>query len=159
MTYYHNDITVPLTADGENLTWYDANERILPAAPSPQTSQTGTTIYYVTQTSNDCESAKAKVVIEVLPKEITIKYPKFFTPNGDGVHELWNISAVADDTEAEVYIYDRNGQFITQLTSRDRGWDGTFNGRNLPANDYWFKVVYTEYGTQREFMSHFSLVR
>jgi gliding motility-associated-like protein len=157
--YYYNDYATALSAYGENLAWYDTNGNMLSVAPTPQTSETGRTVYYVTQTVNGCESKKARIIVEVLSKEVAINYPKFFTPNGDGVHEQWNISPVGDDTEAEVYIYDRNGQFITQLTSKDNGWDGTFNGRNLPASDYWFKVVYTEFGNTKEFVSHFSLVR
>ena len=60
---------------------------------------------------------------------------------------------------AQVFIYDRNGQFIKEIASNENGWDGTLNGRNLPSNDYWFRVVYAENGTQKEYMSHFSLVR
>lgn len=157
--YYHNDYATPLSAYGESLTWYDTDGNKFYSAPTPETSVIGSTAYYVSQTVNGCESAKAKVVVEVLPKTVAIDYPKFFTPNGDGIHEYWNISPVADSNDAEIYIYDRNGQFITQLTSKGSGWDGTLNGRNLPASDYWFKVVYTEYGSQKEYMSHFSLVR
>ncbi|MEF3080451.1 T9SS type B sorting domain-containing protein, partial [Winogradskyella poriferorum] len=41
------------------------------------------------------------------------------------------------------------------------GWDGTFNGNNMPSSDYWFTVEYEEPFTNqiKEFKAHFTLRR
>ena len=93
-----------------------------------------------------------------------IDYPKFFTPNGDGYNDNWNIIGLTEFHNAEIYIFDRYGKLIKQLNPTGDGWDGTYNGQQVPSTDYWFKVFYDEedanQNTQRrEFKAHFSLKR
>ncbi|KAF2518822.1 T9SS type B sorting domain-containing protein, partial [Flavobacterium salilacus subsp. salilacus] len=45
---------------------------------------------------------------------------------------------------AEIYIFDRYGKLIKQISSQSEGWDGTYNGSPLPADDYWFTVTFNE---------------
>ncbi|HEX8269695.1 MAG TPA: T9SS type B sorting domain-containing protein, partial [Flavobacterium sp.] len=44
-------------------------------------------------------------------------------------------------------------------SAASEGWNGTFNGAQLPSTDYWFTVFYTEDGALKEFKAHFSLKR
>jgi gliding motility-associated-like protein len=96
---------------------------------------------------------------EVSESILVIDYPLFFTPNGDGTNETWNIIGIDTQPDAVIYIYDRYGKLLKQLSPEGQGWNGTFNGNIMPASDYWFKIVYTEQltGNQKEFRSHFSL--
>jgi gliding motility-associated-like protein len=88
-----------------------------------------------------------------------INYPQFFTPNGDTYNDTWNIFEIADQTEAYIYIFDRYGKLIKQIAPKGEGWDGKFNGTDLPGDDYWFRLFYKENGQDKEFKSHFSLKR
>ena len=90
-----------------------------------------------------------------------INYPHYFTPNGDGIHDTWNIIGLTGQPSAKIYIFDRYGKLLKQLSpSADSlGWDGTYNGQQLPSSDYWFTVQYNETGAQKEFKAHFSLKR
>ncbi len=89
-----------------------------------------------------------------------IMYPKYFTPNGDGINETWNIFDLQDQPQAEIFIFDRFGKFIKQIFPSGNGWNGLYNGRPLPATDYWFKVLYKgRDGEDKEFRAHFSLKR
>ncbi len=88
-----------------------------------------------------------------------IDYPRFFTPNGDGYNDLWNITGLTDFHKAEIYIFDRHGKLLKQLNPQGEGWNGNLNGNQLPATDYWFKVIYTENNNRKEFRAHFSLKR
>ena len=88
-----------------------------------------------------------------------LTYPNFFTPNGDGYHDTWNIANLDPSYEAKIFIYDRYGKLIRQVNPNGEGWDGTFAGQLLPATDYWFRIEYKENGTAKEFKSHFSLIR
>ena len=94
---------------------------------------------------------------------IVIGFPKFFTPNGDGMHEYWHIEGVSNLVNPVVTIYDRYGKLVRQLTENSAGWDGTLNGKQLPSSDYWFKLTYTDTsGTQttaKYINNHFSLRR
>ena len=91
---------------------------------------------------------------------VLINYPKFFTPNGDGYNEFWNIPHLAlTNPNAPIFIYDRYGKLLKQISPSSQGWNGIFNGQSLPSDDYWFTVDYDEKGTSKVFKSHFSLKR
>lgn len=93
-------------------------------------------------------------------KALIINYPKFFTPNGDGFHDTWNIFGLAKNQQnAKITIYDRHGKLIKQISPSGLGWDGRYNGSELPSSDYWFTVRYLEGGETKEFKSHFSMKR
>lgn len=91
---------------------------------------------------------------------IVVNYPKYFTPNGDGIHDTWNVIGLEKPApESNIFIYDRYGKLITQVKPYGAGWDGTFNGENLPSTDYWFAVTYLENNTEKVFKAHFTLKR
>ncbi len=89
-----------------------------------------------------------------------IDYPQFMTPNQDGYHDTWNIIGIANgDPTAKIYIFDRFGKLLKQLSPLSEGWDGSYNGNPMPSSDYWFRVEYTENNTKKEFRGHFTLKR
>ena len=88
-----------------------------------------------------------------------IDYPKFFTPNGDGYNDTWTISTLNNQPTAKIYIFDRFGKLLKEIGTTGEGWDGTFVGTPMPADDYWFTVQYTESTVNKEFKAHFSLKR
>lgn len=85
-----------------------------------------------------------------------LMYPKFFTPNGDGYHDTWNIILASNEPEMKIEIYDRYGKVITALSGKSAGWDGSLNGKELPSSDYWFTVTRQNGKT---FKGHFTLKR
>ena len=89
----------------------------------------------------------------------TIGYPHYFTPNGDGIHDYWNIRGLENDFTAKIYIFDRYGKLIKQISPQGQGWDGTYNGTLMPSTDYWFTVDYTEAAAYKQFKAHFTLKR
>ena len=88
-----------------------------------------------------------------------IGYPTYFTPNGDGYNDTWNVLGLG--ASAKVLIYDRYGKLIKQISPTSQGWDGTLNGQPMTSTDYWFTVDYSEPQTRESkvFRSHFSLKR
>lgn len=95
----------------------------------------------------------------ITEKEVAILgYPKFFTPNGDGVNDYWQITGINGEfgADAQIAIYDRYGTFIAQISPNEQGWNGNANTGALPASDYWFSVILKN---GREFKGHFALKR
>ncbi|WP_348811762.1 T9SS type B sorting domain-containing protein [Flavobacterium maritimum] len=82
-----------------------------------------------------------------------LMYPKFFTPNGDGYNDTWKIKFSDLETSMIIKIFDRYGKLLKELT-QNNSWDGTFNGQELPASDYWFAVTRNN---GKEYKGHFSL--
>ncbi len=96
---------------------------------------------------------------EVSKEIVVIDAPKFVTPNNDGYFDTWHITGVETLPGTEVFIYDRYGKLITRLTSSSNGWDGTYNGNNMPATDYWFLAKVKKGSISFEVKGHFSLRR
>ncbi|MEO5776099.1 MAG: choice-of-anchor L domain-containing protein [Flavobacterium sp.] len=91
---------------------------------------------------------------------LVVNYPKYFTPNGDGYNDSWNIKDLSGQPSASIAIYDRFGKMLTQIKPNNMGWDGTYNGHLMPADDYWFSVSYTdENQVAQEFRAHFAMKR
>ncbi|MDT7833229.1 T9SS type B sorting domain-containing protein [Flavobacteriaceae bacterium S356] len=73
-----------------------------------------------------------------------IGYPEFLTPNDDGINDTWNVKGVSDAFYKSIFIriYDRYGKAIYQISSFDHAdWDGTYNGKKMIPNDYWFSAT------------------
>jgi gliding motility-associated-like protein len=92
-------------------------------------------------------------------KALVINYPKFFTPNGDGYNDTWNIVDLKGKDKAIIYIFDRYGKMLREIRPNGIGWDGSFAGQVMPSTDYWFSVTYEEDGIAKEFKSHFAMKR
>ena len=91
---------------------------------------------------------------------LVVNYPKFFTPNGDGYNDTWNIVDLSKEPNASIVIYDRFGKMLTRIKPSNSGWDGTYNGYLMPSDDYWFSVSYTdEKQVAQEFKAHFAMKR
>ena len=89
-----------------------------------------------------------------------MNYPKFFTPNNDGINDTWNIIDLQSDLDSNIIIYDRFGKIISEIKPFEEGWDGyNTNGNKLPSSDYWFLVNYYKNNVLREFRGNFSLLR
>ena len=87
-----------------------------------------------------------------------IGYAFYFTPNNDGKNDTWQVLGVSDTFQAQslIYIFDRHGRLMAQIPANGDGWDGTYNGSPMPADDYWFRVKLED---GRSFTGHFSLIR
>ncbi|NNL81889.1 MAG: T9SS type B sorting domain-containing protein, partial [Winogradskyella sp.] len=100
-----------------------------------------------------CGLASAEVLV--------MDYPLYFTPNGDGAHDTWKITGIDTQQNAKIYIFDRYGKLLKQLSPTGEGWNGTYNGTMMPNSDYWFTVTYSEpsTGEQKQLSAHFTLKR
>jgi len=90
-------------------------------------------------------------------------FQRHFTPNNDGILDTWKILGTNNSfyTSARVEIFDRYGKVVALLTDTNGlGWNGTFNGKKLSSNDYWFNAVLEDInGNIRKETGHFSLLR
>ena len=84
--------------------------------------------------------------------------PKFFTPNADGYNDTWNVLGLTTtkNYKTTIYIFDRYGKLLKELSPISKGWDGTFNGEALPTDDYWYTIYFEDGRTAK---GHFTLKR
>ena len=103
---------------------------------------------------NNCGSVKFEIAL--------ISFPKYFTPNGDGKNDFWQIKGIDKSfyKSGQINIFDRFGKLIKNFTINDLGWDGTYNGKTLPSNDYWFSVNLIKQNNEVKIRTgNFSLIR
>jgi len=85
-----------------------------------------------------------------------LNYPKFFTPNNDGNNDTWQLVNSIQEPNNKIYIYDRYGKLLKQLSPTGLGWNGTINGVRLASDDYWFVL---ERQNGKIYKGHFTLKR
>ncbi|MGL2965653.1 T9SS type B sorting domain-containing protein [Flavobacterium sp. XGLA_31] len=85
-----------------------------------------------------------------------IGIPVYFTPNGDGYQDNWYLHCATAHPDMVIQIFDRFGKLIKQITAGGEGWDGNFNGKKLPSDDYWYLIKFKDGRTER---GHFALKR
>jgi gliding motility-associated-like protein len=81
--------------------------------------------------------------------------PKFFTPNGDSVNDTFELDGLEVFTNVTFSIFDRYGNLIKFGNKNSTSWDGSFQGNQLPEDDYWFVIE----ADTTQFKGHFSLKR
>jgi len=96
-----------------------------------------TTTYTLTVTSAGGCTASADVTVNVLPQ---IAIPNAFTPNGDGINDLWNIANLSDYPACTVDVFNRNGQLVFHSLGYGKPWTGTYNGSPLPTGTYYYVI-------------------
>jgi gliding motility-associated-like protein len=97
---------------------------------------------------------------EVIIEETVIDYLRFFTPNNDNINDTWHVIGIHLLKNPIIHIFDRYGKQIITLTKDSLGWNGLYNEKELPSNDYWFVLNYDDLnGIKKTFRAHFSLKR
>jgi gliding motility-associated-like protein/uncharacterized repeat protein (TIGR01451 family) len=105
--------------------------------PAPTVSPYESTLYTVFVTDEHGCQAKDDVLVRVVQP---LFIPNAFTPNGDGVHDLWEISGLERFSNLSVEIFNRWGQIVYKSTGTYKPWDGTKNGVMLPVSTYYYVI-------------------
>ena len=87
--------------------------------------------YWVTVTDfNFCETTDS-VFVDFNSFDDCFFIPTGFTPNGDGIHDDWEIDGVDLFPNITVHVYNRWGQLLFESKGYTTRWDGTHNGKEL----------------------------
>lgn len=79
-------------------------------------------------------------VLTIVPAPPTITPPNAFTPNNDGINDLWEIPALAAYPDCTVKIYSRWGKLVFQSAGYSKPWDGRFNNTLLTEGTYYYVI-------------------
>lgn len=95
-------------------------------------------IYYLSQVSGECESARTAVAVKFNLSQNDI--PNTISPNGDGINDYWNIKELENYPGAEVEVFNRYGQQVFYSKGYARPFDGTSNSKPLTAGVYYYII-------------------
>jgi gliding motility-associated-like protein len=66
--------------------------------------------------------------------------PNAFSPNGDGINDVFNVRYLSTYSTARIEIFNRYGQKVWGTTGYDKPWDGTMNGKPLAIGVYYYVI-------------------
>ena len=117
--------------------------------PSGETSQdisvSDSGLYVVTVTKQCSVSDSIKVfIVEDINLNLTI--PNAFTPNNDGINDTWEVGGIKQYPNTRIQIIDKNGNLQTEYYSdqAETGWDGTYKGRPIKSDTYWYIITFED---------------
>jgi gliding motility-associated-like protein len=108
-----------------------------PTSLTPLTTPSSNITYTLTAVSATCGTSTSTVFVRVYEK---ISIPNTFTPNNDGINDYWDIKNLDTYPQSSVLVFDRYGQQVYQSTGYAKPWDGTNNGKSLPAGTYYYII-------------------
>jgi len=129
-----NDITLVATSEFSDYEWSNGSRDSMVIA-----DQTGE---YSVRVFNQCEEALDTIQIFECER-CDLYVPNAFSPNFDGVNDEFKPLSGCELMSYDLKIFDRWGSLIYQSTDPNEGWDGTFNGKNMPNDVFVWFAEYT----------------
>ncbi len=98
-------------------------------------------MYWVTvETYKHCSASDTVIISYTGCETPEIFIPNSFTPNGDGINDVFNIKTIAQFSKFNMFIYNRWGQLVFETDDAAEGWDGTFKGKMVQMDVYNYKI-------------------
>ncbi|WP_242921684.1 PKD domain-containing protein [Pontibacter liquoris] len=139
---------------GATYHWEPATGLSSPDVANPVARPDVTTTYTVTVTTAEGCQATDEVTVTVIP---AITIPNAFSPNHDGVNEVWEIENIHNFPEARVEIFNRWGNLLYTSNGYGTPWDGTYNGQELPVATYYY-IIYLN-STEKPISGNVTIIR
>lgn len=110
---------------------------------NPVSSPIQTTLYTVIVSDNNLCSGQDTVTVKVIQYECvtsSIYIPNAFSPNGDGINDIFKVRSAALKA-LHLEIYDRWGNKVFETDDLTNGWNGTYKGQPAQAEAYGYFVT------------------
>lgn len=124
-------------AGADSYAWLPIENLDDPTIAGPTATPIVTTTYTVTGTLTDGCSAEASITVEVAGE---LKITNVFSPNGDGINDLWVIPGINTYAECTLSLFDTAGRKILEKRGYQNDWDGTYNGKPVPKGTYYYVI-------------------
>jgi len=107
---------------------------------NPTANPTATTTYTLRITNSQGCTGTDDMVLTVVP--YCVKPMEAFTPNGDGINDLWLITNGNCLAKAKAEVFNRYGAKVFESNDYKNNWDGTYKGKPLPDGTYYYVINY-----------------
>jgi gliding motility-associated-like protein len=94
-------------------------------------------VYSIKVSSVEGCIANGTVVVKVFQNP---KIPNAFSPNKDGINDVWNIQYLNTYTDATIAVFNRYGQQVFYSVGYNTPWNGQYKGSDLPVGTYYYII-------------------
>ena len=119
------------------------------------------TISLIAISENGCVDSMNQII--TFNDDVTIYAPNSFTPDEDGLNEIWLpvISSGINTNSYQLRIFNRWGQEFFATNNILQGWDGTYLGDKVQDGTYSFQLTYSKSGQTKKnvIVGHINLIR
>lgn len=134
-------ITLHATASG-NINWYAHSTLSCTQCTDPVATPITTTVYTATNSSPlGCQVTDQFTVVVL--KDALVNIPTAFTPNGDGLNDLFGPLGKVPD-QYRLQIYNRNGELVFNSSTMNQRWNGLYKGALQPSSVFIYVVEYKD---------------
>lgn len=133
-------ITIPgnITGAFSSFYWSPLTSIINSSTLSPTVNPASTTVYTLHAVSAwGCGEETDAVTVTVYPKITPVN---IFSPNGDGIHDTWQIPGLHTYPQSIVSVYARSGQMVYEAKAYNNNWNGSYKGKPLPIGTYYYII-------------------
>lgn len=126
-------------ASGNGLTyrWVPAKGLDRDDVAAPLASPAQKTTYTLTLTTAEGCIVTDRITVGVI-KNFVVQ--NTFTPNGDGINDVWTIVNLDTNPNAEVSVFNRYGEKLFSSRGYGTPWDGRYRGEDLPVGTYFYVI-------------------
>jgi gliding motility-associated-like protein len=135
--YSSNELKYMWTPNDGTLTNNNINNPV--ASPSVTTTYT----VFGMDTYGCVDSASLTITVDSTMNEFV---PSGFTPNGDGLNDIFRPTFLKYQKLVEFTVYNRWGQKVFSTSNKDEGWDGTFNSQPQDMGVYFYNIIVSRAG-------------
>lgn len=104
---------------------------------------------------NGCVATGSVLIRKEYCKELNV--PNAFSPNGDGVNDLWVIPEIETLENIKVCVFDRYGSIVFQCVGNYSPWNGTHKNKALPIGTYYY--IITSRGLSKGISGSLNIIR
>ncbi len=115
-------------------------------------------LYWV-KASSSCGTVSDSIMI-YNNCNLPVYIPSAFTPNGDGLNDVFRIADMGHQELLDFSIFNRFGQQIFKTNNPKQGWDGKINAMDQPASVFVYYIKYKDLlGRQQSINGTVTLIR
>lgn len=134
----------------ENYLWSNGSTQRYTPATLPGT--------YSVQTANGPCVSNDQISVQFVNCEIELEFPTVFTPNNDGLNDVFHPIVMKGITRYDLRIYNRWGVTLFSTEDLTAGWDGSYQNNTCSDGTYFWEVVYSTISNETKVQKGFLLL-
>ncbi len=120
--------------------WEQLNSFQTPQSPGTITSNAAIYTALMHSRKINVSNTHSYITKRALPSKVKYEVYNAFSPNGDGINDVWNLPFLQQFPNCRVEIFNRHGQVIFSSKGYSNPWDGRINGREAPVGTYYYLI-------------------